>query len=172
MSPRVAFSRRLFVVKDEHKFSCAHMTLFPDGTKERLHGHNYRVNLSVELPSEEVGFLDFARVKQVLSALCLELREHVLMPDEAPEVNVVSRTELSTELLACGKRYVLPTDEVIWLPMPNVVVEHLAEYFWRRIANALETDFVGAGVLAMDVTVTEAPGQGATLAAAIAPADE
>ena len=32
---------RIFTGKDVHKFSSAHMTVFPDGSKERLHGHNF-----------------------------------------------------------------------------------------------------------------------------------
>lgn len=159
--------RRLFVAKDEHKFSCAHMTLFPDGTKERLHGHNYRVSVSVEFePEQGEGFLDFARVKATLAGLCAELREHLLMPTEAEAVTLIHRDDESTEMRVCGKRYVLPSDELIWLPMPNVVVEHLAEYLWGRIARDLEVDLRRANVRSMEVTVTEAPGQGATFQAA------
>ncbi len=153
--------RRLFVAKDEHKFSCAHMTLFPDGTKERLHGHNYRVAVVVDFEGEQ-GFLDFARVKGVLSQLCGELREHLLMPSDSPAVKVVHRDDQSTEMVVCDKRYVIPSDEVYWLPVENVVVETLAEYLWCRLEEALHADMVAAGVDALEVTVTEAPGQGAS----------
>ncbi len=164
--------RRLFVAKDEHKFSCAHMTLFPDGTKERMHGHNYRLAVAVEFSPGEQAFLDFARVKAVLSALCLELREHLLMPDAAPEVEVLRRDEESTEMLVCGKRYVLPSEEILWLPMNNVMVETLAEYLWVRIEGELRADLAAAGVELLEVTVTEAPGQGASYCGAPRPADE
>lgn len=33
---------RIYVGKDAHKFSAAHMTVFPDGKKERLHGTTSR----------------------------------------------------------------------------------------------------------------------------------
>lgn len=164
--------RRLFVAKDEHKFSCAHMTLFPDGTKERMHGHNYRLAAAVEFAPGEEAFLDFARVKAVLSALCLELREHLLMPDAAPEIEVLRRDEESTEMLVCGKRYVLPSEEILWLPMNNVMVETLAEYLWGRIEGELRADLAAAGVELLEVTVTEAPGQGASYCGAPRPADE
>jgi 6-pyruvoyltetrahydropterin/6-carboxytetrahydropterin synthase len=138
------------------------MTLFPDGTKERLHGHNYRLAASVEFSPGNEGFLDFARVKAVLSALCLELREHLLMPDAAPEVEILRRDEDSTEMLVCGRRYVLPSDEILWLPMNNVMVETLAEYLWDRIEGELRGDLAASGVDLLEVTVTEAPGQGAS----------
>jgi 6-pyruvoyltetrahydropterin/6-carboxytetrahydropterin synthase len=137
------------------------MTLFPDGTKERLHGHNYRVAVAVDFEAEQ-GFLDFARVKAVLAQLCGELREHLLMPDDSPAVRVVQRDEQSTEMIVCDKRYVIPSDEVLWLPVANVVVESLAEYLWGRMDEALHADLVAAGVDMMEVTVTEAPGQGAS----------
>ncbi len=159
--------RKLFVAKDEHKFSCAHMTLFPDGTKERLHGHNYRVALSLEMPSEEIGFLDFANVKMVLNELCSELREHLLMPADSSSVHVTSRDDTSTEMMVCGKRYVIPTEEVLWLPVSNVVVELLAEYLWQRVFDGLGADLARTGVMTMGVTVTEAPGQGATYEASV-----
>ena len=159
--------RRLFVAKDEHKFSCAHMTLFPDGSKERLHGHNYRVGVVVEFePDAGEAFLDFARLKAVLASLCDELREHLLMPDGADAVTVVQRDDELTEMLVCGKRYVLPSDEVLWLPMPNVVVEHLAKYLWNRITQELREELCEAHVAWLEVKVTEAPGQGAAFRAA------
>ena len=30
--------------KEYFKFSCAHFLIFPDGSKERLHGHNFSVS--------------------------------------------------------------------------------------------------------------------------------
>lgn len=159
--------RRLFVAKDEHKFSCAHMTLFPDGSKERMHGHNYRVGVTVELePDDGDAFLDFARVKAALASLCNELREHLLMPSEADSVTILQRDDVSTEMLVCGKRYVLPSDEILWLPVSNVVVESLAEYLWRRIDEELTDDLREARTVWLEVKVTEAPGQGAAYRAA------
>lgn len=159
--------RRLFVAKDEHKFSCAHMTLFPDGTKERLHGHNYRLSAAVELePDAGDPFLDFAHVKAVLAALCHELREHVLLPADAEAVTIVRRDDESTEVLVCGKRYLFPSDEILWLPVPNVVVEHLAQYLWGRVEHELRDALRAASAAWLEVTVTEAPGQGAAFRAA------
>ena len=40
---------KIHIRKDNLKFSAAHMTVFPDGSKEGLHGHNYEVELAVEL---------------------------------------------------------------------------------------------------------------------------
>ena len=62
---------RIFVSKDVLKFSSAHMTVFPDGTKERLHGHNFQVLLEFELHTMKLAsLLDFGLVKQTLAQVC------------------------------------------------------------------------------------------------------
>ena len=35
------------LAKQDFKFSAAHFTLFPDGTAELLHGHNFQVAVAV-----------------------------------------------------------------------------------------------------------------------------
>lgn len=154
---------RLFVAKDEHKFSCAHMTIFADGTKERLHGHNYHLACAVELdPLGAPSILDFALVKQTLTALCAELREHLLVPRNHPQVRIIRQDGAEIELRVCDRRYVLPADEVLLLPVANLVVEDLAQLLWSRVVNALGRPFHAAQVVTVEVTVTESPGQGAT----------
>ena len=55
------------VDKEYLKFSAAHFLIFPDGSAERLHGHNYRVEVAVLSPFEPAdgrGFdvLDMERI--------------------------------------------------------------------------------------------------------------
>ena len=38
----------ILIEKEYLKFSCAHFLIFPDGSKERLHGHNYQVTAEVD----------------------------------------------------------------------------------------------------------------------------
>ena len=158
---RSSMQHRLFVEKEEHRFSCAHMTLFPDGTKERLHGHNYQVAVAIGWENE-LGFFDLSCLKAALANLCIELREHLLMPARSPKVIVLDSDEHSTDMLVCHKRYVIPTEDVLWLPVENIVVEALAAYVWERLDKELHDDLITAGVDSMMVTVTEASGQGAS----------
>jgi hypothetical protein len=65
----VGRTHRVLVAREQYKFSCAHMTVFPDGTKERLHGHNYqRSAVDLEL-LERIAIsrqmLPFAAIKDV-----------------------------------------------------------------------------------------------------------
>jgi 6-pyruvoyltetrahydropterin/6-carboxytetrahydropterin synthase len=159
-------SCRIAVAKDEHKFSCAHMTVFADGSKERMHGHNFHVSAAVELPSDEAApLLDFARVKAELAALCAELKEHLLLAARCPQLTVLRHDAAEIELMLCNQRYVLPACDVLLLPVDNIVVERLAAYLWTRVAEALRHDLQQAGALSLEVSVTESPGQGATWSA-------
>ena len=44
--PRERWS--IAIDKDYLKFSAAHFLIFPDGSAERLHGHNYKVYVTIE----------------------------------------------------------------------------------------------------------------------------
>lgn len=39
----------LSIAKSDFKFNAAHFMVFGDGTRERLHGHNYQVSVSVRV---------------------------------------------------------------------------------------------------------------------------
>ena len=75
-------------------------------------------------------------------------------------MKVVKHDAEACEFVLCGKRYVVPGDEVLMLPLANVVVETLAEGFARayvtRLGKALRADVVET----LEVIVTESEGQG------------
>ena len=52
-SARARMKHRIVIAREQYKFSCAHMTVFPDGTKERLHGHNYTIAVALEV--DQIG---------------------------------------------------------------------------------------------------------------------
>ena len=69
------------VDKQYLKFSAAHFLIFPDGSAERLHGHNYRVYVEVEGPLCPHGLvLDFIKVKPIVQSIVDGLDEHWLIP--------------------------------------------------------------------------------------------
>jgi 6-pyruvoyltetrahydropterin/6-carboxytetrahydropterin synthase len=154
---------RIQIAHDLFKFSCAHMTVFPDGRKERLHGHNYYVSVQVDLA--DISFenlVEFAPIKTAVAELCAAWKEHTLLAERNPhfEIRIDDGVELEFEL--CGKRYVLPREDVLLLPIDNVAVEalsaHLAEVLVERLGDVLRKDVV----LGLEVTVTESAKQGAS----------
>ena len=158
----MATRHRIEIARELFKFSCAHMTVFPDGTKERLHGHNYFVGVVVELT--RIGFADmvpFAPLKTAVTEICQELREHLLLPAHNPLFEVIADDAVELEFRLCGRRYVVPRDEAIILPVDNVTVEALAEHIGTVLLTRQEGLFARDWVAGLEVMVTESPGQGA-----------
>lgn len=152
---------RIFVGKDVHKFSSAHMTVFPDGTKERLHGHNFNVTLAFDLHSTQLdALLDFGGVKRTLGVQCAEWDQRLLLGERCPQLTVLRHDAAECEFTLCGKRYVVPADEVLFLPLTNVVVETLAEAFAFELVRRLGDQLRREVVASMEVTISESNGQG------------
>jgi 6-pyruvoyltetrahydropterin/6-carboxytetrahydropterin synthase len=146
------------LAKENMKFSSAHFTVFEHGV-ERLHGHNYRVVLTLKSSRLRGGMLlDFAFLKLEARRLCAELDETLLLPAECRDLAIETRaTEI--EVRCFSKRYVLPAQDCRLLPIPNVTCECLAEYFCRTLLERLRPQLREAGVVALVATVEESPGQ-------------
>jgi len=152
---------RIYVGKDAHKFSAAHMTVFPDGTKERLHGHNFQVTVALDLT--EIGFksfLDFGVVKAALNAQCKEWDDRLLLAEHCPFFKVSKGSSSELDFTLCGKRYVVPSDEVVLLPLENIATETLAQEFCHRFKDRLDPKLLGTLITGIEVHITESRGQG------------
>ena len=147
------------VHKDYLKFSAAHFLIFPDGTAERLHGHNYKVYVEVHAGLDEHGLvLNFQDIKPCVRGLVDELDEHVLLPAEHPGLQITSAGS-QVEVRYQERYYSLPAAEVIVLPISNTSAENLAGYLGRRLLAVLRADFVTATLQKLVVGVEETPGQ-------------
>jgi 6-pyruvoyltetrahydropterin/6-carboxytetrahydropterin synthase len=139
------------------------MTVFPDGSKERLHGHNFNVSVALDLNQASFDtLLDIGIVKRGIDSLCREWNEHLLLAERCPSMEIIRRDAEEVEVRLCGKRYVVPAEDVLFLPLENIIVENLSMELARRLverlAPVLRTDVV-AGI---EVDVREARGQGGT----------
>lgn len=153
---------RIEIKREQFKFSCAHMTVFPDGSKERLHGHNFYVGIVLELASTAFAdMVPFGPIKAAVTDICRNLREHVLLAADNPFFEIVSDADSELEFRLCGTRYVLPRADVIILPVDNVTVESLAEHISDLLVAGLPEVFARSVVVGLEVLVTESPGQGA-----------
>lgn len=153
----------MVVAREQYKFSCAHMTVFPDGTKERLHGHNYQVGAALELTDVSfASMIAFAPIKQALSDLCASFKERVLLAENNPFFEKVRDDGEELELRLCGKRYVMPREDALLLPIDNIAVEPLAAYIAGVMLAKLGDALPRGVVAALEVSVHESPGQGAS----------
>jgi 6-pyruvoyltetrahydropterin/6-carboxytetrahydropterin synthase len=158
-------THRIRIARAEHKFSCAHMTVFADGTKERLHGHNYTVAVAIEVERVDVAaMIPFAPIKAAIAELCAAWRERVLLAAGNPWFEIVRDNDGDElEFRLCGARYVMPRGDALLLPIDNVSVEALAAY----AAALLRDRLVALGLphaVALEVMIEESPGQGASCA--------
>lgn len=157
----------LHIRKDNLKFSAAHMTVFPDGSKERLHGHNYHVQLEVELAESPTlaRLLDYEVVKQALRAVCDDWDERVLIAMDNPWLEWLPGAECECAFRLCGKHYVLPADEVVVLAADNITTENLARLLFERFWVELTHDPAlpwREYIRKVELRIDESPGQGAT----------
>jgi 6-pyruvoyltetrahydropterin/6-carboxytetrahydropterin synthase len=152
---------RIVIAREQYKFSCAHMTVFPDGTKERLHGHNYTVAVAIDVDNVALAqMIPFTPIKQALSELCAAYKERVLLAEQNPHFQIV-RDDAELEFKLCGERYVLPRGDALLLPIDNISVEALAQHIARVLKTKLGV-LNAPQVRALEVTVEESPGQGAS----------
>jgi 6-pyruvoyltetrahydropterin/6-carboxytetrahydropterin synthase len=147
------------IQKDYLKFSAAHFLIFPDGTAERLHGHNYKVFVDVCTDLDPHGLVvNFKEIKPLVRQLCDELDEHVLLPGKHP-VLTVTRAGDQCEVRYRERRYSIPADEVIVLPIGNTSAENLATWFGRTLRERMTARWAGLVIRRLSIGVEETPGQ-------------
>jgi 6-pyruvoyltetrahydropterin/6-carboxytetrahydropterin synthase len=152
---------RIRIAKQRLNFAAAHFTLFPGGRAERLHGHNYQVELRAAGLLGPLGILvDFGALKHALAAVIRGLDERTLIPLRAPGLRV-RRRRSEVEVRMRGRRYVFPRADVVLLPIENTTAELLAQYVGRRLIALLKRRRLAGNLQALEVFVSESPGQGA-----------
>ena len=148
--------------KEALKFAASHMTVFPDGSKESLHGHQYQPTLTVVL--KEASFkkmLPFSQFKIAMKKIASLWDEKVFLASENPHYELIAQSKTSLEFSLCGKRYVLPADEVVILKTDNITCENLAKSYFAFLKSELKSEFASSNVKSVSVYIEESPGQGA-----------
>jgi 6-pyruvoyltetrahydropterin/6-carboxytetrahydropterin synthase len=160
MRMRGAF--RVSVSKDYLVFPAAHFITFAGHRCEPLHGHNYRVAVTLDgTVDEECWYVvDFSVVKQMMRGLCEELDHKVLLPAENPKLTIEERGASLHVAFEGEARYVFPRSECVLLPIPNTTVEMLAQYLTQRVLAAFRAE-KAATISAVEVEVEENFGQAA-----------
>jgi 6-pyruvoyltetrahydropterin/6-carboxytetrahydropterin synthase len=117
----------MHLIRVQDTFCAAHMLRFANGSTERLHGHNWRVEVVVACPrldADGIG-IDFLEVQSAL---------HTLLDQELDHQNLNSINDMAT---------------------PNPTSERLAQWLAARLAPALARPAIGAYL--QSVTVWEMP---------------
>ena len=151
---------RVSVTKDYLVFASAHFITFAGHRCEGLHGHNYRVRVTIEGGlNEEAWFVfDFVELKRIMKRLCDEIDHLVLLPLESDRVKVVEDGDTVRVSVDGKPRYLFPRRDCALLPIPNTTVEMLAKLLTTRLRAELESS--GATALtAIEMEVEENFGQ-------------
>jgi 6-pyruvoyltetrahydropterin/6-carboxytetrahydropterin synthase len=131
-------SFRVHLDKEHHVFSAAHFITFNGNVCERLHGHNYRVQVDLESRLDENHYvIDFIALRDALKAITDELDHHMLLPTSHPMIHVHA-CDREVEVTFEERRWVFPRGDCILLPVPNTTAELVAEYIGRRLLDDLQ----------------------------------
>lgn len=148
------------LLKENLKFSAAHFLIFPDGSAERLHGHNYRVFVEVGASLGSCGLvIDFTRIKPIVKTLVDRLQEHWLIPGEHPELRAELRADGVVEVRYRERYYAAPEEDVVILPLNNISTENLAAWLGRELRKLIEEAFPDVLVENLRLAVEETLGQ-------------
>ena len=151
------------VDKQYFNFAAAHFLLFPDGTREELHGHNYQVAVEIdgELMNGDV-VLDFIPFKPIVKACCDSLDHRVVMPTKSPWLKIEAG-EREIEVRHGEDRFIFPARDVVLLPITNTSSERLAEWLAGEILEKTQAAIPDSRIVAIRVSVQESPGQSAII---------
>ncbi|MBC7099122.1 6-carboxytetrahydropterin synthase [Candidatus Bipolaricaulota bacterium] len=139
-------------------FSAAHFII---GHKkcEYLHGHNWRVGVTVEGEEDERGLVvDFLDLKRMMEKICNTYDHRLLLPSKNPAIKVISEGK-STRIAVHGREFEFPSSDVVWIPAVNTTVEEFARVLADEIVKSLSGR---SNVRSIKVFVEESPGQSAT----------
>jgi 6-pyruvoyltetrahydropterin/6-carboxytetrahydropterin synthase len=150
----------LHLSKENLKFSAAHFLIFNATSAERLHGHNYRVQMDFfwqQIPDPSLGFcVEFRELKELIYQEIDKWDERVLLPYQCLEMKFQDKGS-SLEVHFRDRFYVFPKEEVILLPVVNTSVELLTEVLGNKIWET-QSKF---GFHGLKIYIEETPGQGA-----------
>ena len=166
MQPRGEF--RVSVSKDYLVFASAHFITFAGHRCEGLHGHNYRVSVTIEggLNKDAWFVFDFVELKRIMRGLCDEIDHLVLLPTRSDRIQVREEGDNVHVAVDNRPRYVFPRRDCALLPIPNTTVEMLAEMLIDRLRVTLDKSGA-AGLTAIEMEVEENFGQSATCRVAL-----
>lgn len=123
--------------KDYLVFSSAHFITFAGNICERLHGHNYGLEIEVEGPLDENAYVvDFIALRDAAKEIVDTLDHHVLLPTQHEQIKVVADEKEVTATFE-ERRWVFPKEDCVLLDIPNTTAEKLAEHIAGELTASL-----------------------------------
>ncbi len=121
------------IAKQYLHFSIAHFTIFSATDRERLHGHNFRLAVSITGEIDDNGLcFDYAIYKTILQELCQKYNEYTIIAKNSPHLTIkeggdfylITHNEITVPMLKA---------DTILLPVLNVTIEELSQYLLGEV---------------------------------------
>lgn len=140
------------------KFSAAHFTLFSATERERLHGHNYNVELALLTEVDEIGLsFDYRLYLDKVMTLCGQLNQSVLLPQHSKFLTLSEDADYIIAEFNQQKMPFLKTDTTL-LPLTNITLEELSQWFLNQLKRDVK-ELNDHQIKEITVKVKNGPGQ-------------
>lgn len=128
------------VTKDFLVFSAAHFITFAGNLCERIHGHNYRVEVEVEGPLDENYYVfDFIALRDLTKEIVDRLDHRVLLPLQSEQIQVTIESDQVTARFET-RHWSFPKEDCFLLPIPNTTAELLARWIGLELHQSLQSN--------------------------------
>ncbi|KAF4325571.1 hypothetical protein JM18_000014 [Phytophthora kernoviae] len=127
---------KVHVSKDYMKFNAAHFIAYK-GFREKLHGHNYRLAVTITGQVGPDGYVvDFGEIKKISRVICKDLNESFLVPMNSDALKISfdeTNVHILTEDMA---KFSFPKADCSLLPIVHSSAEELAIYISNQLIDA------------------------------------
>lgn len=149
------------VYKQYFNFASSHFMIFENGTREPLHGHNYRVQIKGEAP-ELAGDMvfDFLDIKPIVREVCDSLDHKLLIPKDNKFLKIYTEKKNYVIETPDESYFSIPMSDTLLLPILNTSAERIAVYISEQIRNKVLSKY-NYSFTSLEVEVEETPGQSA-----------
>ena len=148
---------RINLEKGNIGFSAAHFIVGHEKCGH-LHGHNWKVGVSVEGKPDERGLLvDFIKLKKKINEICNRYDHRLLLPEKNPGLKI-EFNEGKTIVNVRGKEFKFPSEDVVCLPVVNTTVEEIVRIIVDELVESLAEH---ENIKKITARVEESPGQSA-----------
>lgn len=128
---------------DRLAFAAAHFLAYGGGQCEAVHGHNYRVAVTVAGALDQYGLLvDFLVLRDAVEDLLAPLDHRTLLAGQSPHLSVEHDGDV-VRVKNADRHMVFPVSDVVVLPISNTSAEMLAAHLARELVDRLRETAVG-----------------------------
>lgn len=133
--------------------------LFKDGSREPLHGHNYRVQVKGNAPelSDDMVF-DFLNIKPIVRKICDSLDHKLLIPKLNANIIIEDREKNYVFITKDESMFSIPKTDVLLLPIENTSAERIAAYIANELSLEMKIQY-NFEFNELEIEVEETPGQ-------------